>query len=112
MAALATLTTQGRAVGYCVVAALQDPRKDVLTIRNLLRRGRPGRLPARLGRAGRPPGRRRSRGPGLGDAPVAGGGRGLPRPGRGDQVGRGLVHRSASPRWSSRGRSARAARPG
>ena len=29
MAALATLTTQGRAVGYCVVAALQDPRKDV-----------------------------------------------------------------------------------
>ena len=35
MAALATLTTQGRAVGYCVVAALQDPRKDVLTIRNL-----------------------------------------------------------------------------
>ena len=30
MAALATLTTQGRAVGYCVVAALQDPRKDVL----------------------------------------------------------------------------------
>ncbi|HEX3388956.1 MAG TPA: FtsK/SpoIIIE domain-containing protein [Streptosporangiaceae bacterium] len=26
-AALATLTTQGRAVGYCVVAALQDPRK-------------------------------------------------------------------------------------
>ena len=35
MAALATLTTQGRAVGYCVVAALQDPRKEVLTIRNL-----------------------------------------------------------------------------
>jgi DNA segregation ATPase FtsK/SpoIIIE, S-DNA-T family len=34
-AALATLTTQGRAVGYAVVAALQDPRKDVLTIRNL-----------------------------------------------------------------------------
>ena len=32
---LATLTTQGRAVGYCVVAALQDPRKDVLTIRKL-----------------------------------------------------------------------------
>jgi hypothetical protein len=29
------LTTQGRAIGYCVVAALQDPRKDVLTIRNL-----------------------------------------------------------------------------
>jgi len=35
LAAIATLTTQGRAVGYCVVAALQDPRKDVLTIRNL-----------------------------------------------------------------------------
>ena len=33
MNALATPTTQGRAVGYCVVAALQDPRKDVLTIR-------------------------------------------------------------------------------
>src|SRR6185312_6851010 len=31
MLALATLTTQGRALGYCVVAALQDPRKDVLT---------------------------------------------------------------------------------
>ena len=35
LAALATLTTQGRAVGYCVVAALQDPRKEVLNIRNL-----------------------------------------------------------------------------
>ncbi|WP_433540707.1 FtsK/SpoIIIE domain-containing protein [Streptosporangium sandarakinum] len=34
-AALATLTTQGRAVGFGVLAALQDPRKDVLTIRNL-----------------------------------------------------------------------------
>ena len=44
MAALATLTTQGRAVGYCVVAALQDPRKDVLTIRNLL----PDRIAMRL----------------------------------------------------------------
>jgi DNA segregation ATPase FtsK/SpoIIIE, S-DNA-T family len=33
MNALATLTTQGRAVGYCVVAALQDPRKDVLAPR-------------------------------------------------------------------------------
>jgi len=30
LAALATLTTQGRAVGYCVIAALQDPRKEVL----------------------------------------------------------------------------------
>ncbi len=31
----AALTTQGRAAGYCVVAALQDPRKEVLNIRNL-----------------------------------------------------------------------------
>jgi S-DNA-T family DNA segregation ATPase FtsK/SpoIIIE len=36
MNALATLTTQGRAVGYCMVAALQNPRKEVLSIRNLL----------------------------------------------------------------------------
>jgi S-DNA-T family DNA segregation ATPase FtsK/SpoIIIE len=42
--ALATLTTQGRAVGYCVLAALQDPRKDVLTIRNLF----PDRIAMRL----------------------------------------------------------------
>ncbi len=35
LAALATLTTQGRAVGYAIVAALQDPRKEVLNIRNL-----------------------------------------------------------------------------
>jgi S-DNA-T family DNA segregation ATPase FtsK/SpoIIIE len=35
LAAIATITTQGRAVGYCIVAALQDPRNDVLTIRNL-----------------------------------------------------------------------------
>ncbi|WP_169949158.1 FtsK/SpoIIIE domain-containing protein [Microbispora sp. H11081] len=34
-AALATLTTQGRAVGVGVVAALQDPRKEVMNIRNL-----------------------------------------------------------------------------
>jgi DNA segregation ATPase FtsK/SpoIIIE, S-DNA-T family len=34
-AALATLTTQGRAVGCAVVAALQDPRKEVMSIRNL-----------------------------------------------------------------------------
>ncbi|MEQ4721663.1 FtsK/SpoIIIE domain-containing protein [Nonomuraea sp. B19D2] len=34
-AALATLTTQGRAVGVGVMAALQDPRKEVMTIRNL-----------------------------------------------------------------------------
>jgi DNA segregation ATPase FtsK/SpoIIIE, S-DNA-T family len=44
MSALATLTTQGRAVGYAVVAALQDPRKDVLTIRNLF----PDRIAMRL----------------------------------------------------------------
>jgi S-DNA-T family DNA segregation ATPase FtsK/SpoIIIE len=44
MNALAILTTQGRAVGYCVVAALQDPRKDVLTIRNLF----PDRIAMRL----------------------------------------------------------------
>ena len=44
MASLATLTTQGRAVGYAVVAALQDPRKDVLTIRNLF----PDRIAMRL----------------------------------------------------------------
>ena len=44
MNALATLTTQGRAVGYAVVAALQDPCKDVLTIRNLF----PDRIAMRL----------------------------------------------------------------
>jgi S-DNA-T family DNA segregation ATPase FtsK/SpoIIIE len=33
--ALATLLTQGRAVGVCVIAALQDPRKEVLGFRNL-----------------------------------------------------------------------------
>jgi S-DNA-T family DNA segregation ATPase FtsK/SpoIIIE len=44
MNTLATLTTQGRAVGYAVVAALQDPRKDVLTIRNLF----PDRIAMRL----------------------------------------------------------------
>jgi S-DNA-T family DNA segregation ATPase FtsK/SpoIIIE len=34
-AALATLTTQGRAVGVGVMAALEDPRKEVMNIRNL-----------------------------------------------------------------------------
>ena len=34
-AALATLTTQRRTVGIGVMAALQDPRKEVMTIRNL-----------------------------------------------------------------------------
>jgi S-DNA-T family DNA segregation ATPase FtsK/SpoIIIE len=46
-AALATLTTQGRAVGFCVVAALQDPRKEVLSIRNLF----PDRIAMRLDEA-------------------------------------------------------------
>jgi S-DNA-T family DNA segregation ATPase FtsK/SpoIIIE len=43
-AALSTLTTQGRAVGYSVVAALQDPRKEVMSIRNLF----PDRIAMRL----------------------------------------------------------------
>src|SRR6516164_7904954 len=43
-AALATLTTQGRAVGFCVVAALQDPRKEVMSLRNLF----PDRIAMRL----------------------------------------------------------------
>ena len=43
-AALATLTTQGRAVGFCVIAALQDPRKEVMSIRNLF----PHRIAMRL----------------------------------------------------------------
>ncbi len=43
-AALSTLTTQGRAVGFCVVAALQDPRKEVMSIRNLF----PDRIAMRL----------------------------------------------------------------
>ncbi len=46
-AALATLTTQGRAVGYSVVAALQDPRKEVMNIRNLF----PDRIAMRLDEA-------------------------------------------------------------
>ena len=47
-AALATLTTQGRAVGYCVIAALQDPRKEVLNIRNLF----PDKIALRLDEPG------------------------------------------------------------
>jgi S-DNA-T family DNA segregation ATPase FtsK/SpoIIIE len=43
-AALATVTTQGRAVGYSVIAALQDPRKEVMNIRNLF----PDRIAMRL----------------------------------------------------------------
>ena len=58
---LATLTTQGRAVGYCVVAALQDPRKEVMSIRNLF----PDRIAMRPGRtrASRHGPRRRSQRP-------------------------------------------------
>jgi S-DNA-T family DNA segregation ATPase FtsK/SpoIIIE len=33
--AIATLTSQGRSVGFCVLAALQDPRKEVMNLRNL-----------------------------------------------------------------------------
>jgi S-DNA-T family DNA segregation ATPase FtsK/SpoIIIE len=43
-AAIATLTSQGRSVGVCVVGALQDPRKDVLSLRNLF----PTRVALRL----------------------------------------------------------------
>ena len=43
-AAIATLTTQGRSVGVCVVGALQDPRKDVINLRNLF----PTRIAMRL----------------------------------------------------------------
>jgi len=43
-AALSVLLSQGRAVGFVVVAALQDPRKDVLAFRNLF----PTRIALRL----------------------------------------------------------------
>lgn len=33
--AIATLTSQGRSVGFCVLAALQDSRKEVMNLRNL-----------------------------------------------------------------------------
>jgi S-DNA-T family DNA segregation ATPase FtsK/SpoIIIE len=42
--AIATLTSQGRSVGVCVVGALQDPRKDVISLRNLF----PTRIALRL----------------------------------------------------------------
>jgi len=64
IAALATLTTQGRAAGYCVVAALQDPRKEVLNIRNLfpdkiaLRLDEPGQADMVLGDGARDRGAR------------------------------------------------------
>jgi S-DNA-T family DNA segregation ATPase FtsK/SpoIIIE len=47
LAALSTLTSQGRSVGICVVGALQDPRKDVINIRNLF----PTRIALRLDEA-------------------------------------------------------------
>jgi S-DNA-T family DNA segregation ATPase FtsK/SpoIIIE len=43
-AALSLLLSQGRAPGFCVVAALQDPRKEVLSFRNLF----PTRIALRL----------------------------------------------------------------
>ena len=43
-AAIATLTSQGRSVGVCVIGALQDPRKDVINLRNLF----PTRIAMRL----------------------------------------------------------------
>ena len=66
---------------------------------------------ARLAETGRAPGRRRGRAAAR-HPPVAGGGRGLPRPGGGDEVGRGLVHPGVRARWAPRGTSAPAGRPG
>ena len=43
-AAIATLTSQGRSVGVCVLGALQDPRKEVINLRNLF----PTRIALRL----------------------------------------------------------------
>ncbi|GAA1780766.1 FtsK/SpoIIIE domain-containing protein [Streptomonospora arabica] len=45
--AIATLTSQGRSVGFCVLAALQDPRKEVLNLRNLF----PDKIALRLDEA-------------------------------------------------------------
>jgi S-DNA-T family DNA segregation ATPase FtsK/SpoIIIE len=42
--ALSLLLSQGRGPGFCVVAALQDPRKEILTFRNLF----PTRIALRL----------------------------------------------------------------
>ncbi len=47
-AAIATLTSQGRSVGVCVVGALQDPRKDVISLCNLF----PTRIALRLDESG------------------------------------------------------------
>ena len=46
-AALGLLLSQGRAVGVVVVGAVQDPRKDVLTVRDLF----PTRIALRLSEA-------------------------------------------------------------
>ncbi|MFE0458122.1 FtsK/SpoIIIE domain-containing protein [Kitasatospora sp. NPDC058965] len=46
-AAIATLTSQGRSVGFCLVGALQDPRKEVMNLRNLF----PDRIALRLDEA-------------------------------------------------------------
>ncbi|QVQ50489.1 cell division protein FtsK [Spiractinospora alimapuensis] len=45
--AIATLTSQGRSVGFSVLAALQDPRKEVLNLRNLF----PDKIALRLDEA-------------------------------------------------------------
>jgi S-DNA-T family DNA segregation ATPase FtsK/SpoIIIE len=45
--ALALLCTQGRAAGVCVVAAVQDPRKEVVSVRDLF----PTKVALRLGSA-------------------------------------------------------------
>ncbi|MBB4935598.1 S-DNA-T family DNA segregation ATPase FtsK/SpoIIIE [Lipingzhangella halophila] len=45
--AIATLTSQGRSVGFCVLAALQDPRKEVINLRNLF----PDKIALRLDEA-------------------------------------------------------------
>jgi S-DNA-T family DNA segregation ATPase FtsK/SpoIIIE len=61
---LGLLLTQGRAVGVSVVAALQDPRKDVLAYRNLfparvgLRLDEPGQIDMVLGDGAREQGAR------------------------------------------------------
>jgi S-DNA-T family DNA segregation ATPase FtsK/SpoIIIE len=62
--ALGLLLTQGRAVGVSVVAALQDPRKEVLSLRNLfparvcLRLDEPGQTDMVLGEGARDRGAR------------------------------------------------------
>ncbi|MFJ8470415.1 FtsK/SpoIIIE domain-containing protein [Kitasatospora sp. NPDC094011] len=46
-AAIATLTSQGRSVGFCFVGAIQDPRKEVMNLRNLF----PDRIALRMDEA-------------------------------------------------------------